>query len=316
MIQKLLAFKRPTYLILILSIVFFAFVLNITMKMFIGGFLLISAMLGGLTLKRTGFIFLILTLILQFVFFAWFNALPIRAVMIQGTIFYLSLALTIGLSIEIKRHIEELNLRKQENCKLTNELIMSFIEAIDAKDHYLHNHSHNVCQYALKLGNTMGFSDSELKALGLAAIFHDIGKLKISEEILNKPAKLSLEEWAIMKSHPANGTEILKNVEQFRKILPDIKYHHRYYDGSGYPEDSPSHEVPLSAHIIMVADSFDAMTSDRPYRKALTEESAYEELRRCSGTQFNPKVVDAFFKAGICTIPYTEERPELPDLCS
>jgi HD-GYP domain-containing protein (c-di-GMP phosphodiesterase class II) len=162
----------------------------------------------------------------------------------------------------------------------------------------------------------MGFSDSELKALGLAAIFHDIGKLKISEEILNKPAKLSLEEWAIMKSHPANGTEILKNVDQFRKILPDIKYHHRYYDGSGYPEDSPSHEVPLSAHIIMVADSFDAMTSDRPYRKALTEEAAYEELRRCSGTQFNPKVVDAFFKAGIRTIPYTEERPELPDLCS
>lgn len=316
MIQKLLAFKRPTYLFLILSIVFFAFALNITMKMFIGGFLLISAMLGGLTLKRTGFVILTLSLILQFIFFAWFNAIPLRAILTQGTIFYLSLALTIGLSLEIKRHIEELNLRKQENCKLTNELIMSFIEAIDAKDHYLHNHSHNVCQYSIKLGKAMCLSDSEIKCLGLAAIFHDIGKLRISEEILNKPDKLNLEEWNAMKSHPTNGTEILKNVEAFKMILPAIKYHHRYYDGSGYPEDMPNEKIPLSAHIIMVADSFDAMTSDRPYRKALSEEAAFEELRRCSGSQFNPKVVDAFFEAKIRAIPYTEERLDLPDLCS
>jgi putative nucleotidyltransferase with HDIG domain len=286
------------------------------MKMFIGGFLLISAMLGGLTLKRIGFVALTLTLIFQFVFFSWLNALPLRAILIQGTIFYLSLALTIGLSLEIKKHIEELNERKHENCKLTNELIMSFIEAIDAKDHYLHNHSHNVCQYSLILGKAMGLTDSEIKSLGLAAIFHDIGKLRVSEEILNKPDKLNFEEWAIMKSHPTNGTQILQNVEKFQKILPIIKYHHRYFNGSGYPEDSRDEEIPLSAHIIMVADSFDAMTSDRPYRKALSEETAFEELRRFSGSQFNPKVVDAFFEAGIRAIPYTEVRAELPDLCN
>jgi len=202
MIQKLLAFKRPTYLALIFSIVIFAFTLNVTMKMFIGGFLLISAMLGGLTLKKGGFIALIVMLILQFLFFAWYNSLPFKAIVIQGVIFYSSLALIVGLSLEIKKHITDLNLKKQENCELTNELIMSFIEAIDAKDHYLQNHSYNVCQYAQIIGKAMNLSDSDIKSLGLAAIFHDIGKLRISEEILNKPDKLSPEEWSIMKSHP------------------------------------------------------------------------------------------------------------------
>ncbi len=313
MIQNLLSFSKTFHVVFLVIIIALAFLINIFIKMFIGGFFLIAIIFGGITLKRKNFGVLLLISSLNFAFFSWFNQLPFKAIVMQGFIFFSSSFLAVFLSQEIKSYMDELNQQKEENCKLTKELIMSFVEAIDAKDQYLQNHSYNVYLYSFKLGTELSFSKERLMNLGLGAIFHDIGKLSVSKEILNNPSKLSETEWDEMKKHVSNGPDILKNVTRLQSILPFIKYHHCFYNGSGYPEAIPNEEIPLESRIIAVADAFDAMTSDRPYRKALLEEQAFEELRLNSGSQFDPIVVDAFFKANIHIIPHNSSKHEMPD---
>jgi len=314
MLQSIMKFKKITYTILLFSIIIIAFILNLYIKMFLGGLLLVAATIGGIVLKRKSYVVLLMMASFNFFFFTWYKQLPLKATLTQGLVFFTSLFLAILLSKEVKENFNELNQKRKENCKLTKELTMSFIEAIDAKDKYLQNHSHNVCLYSIAIGNALSFPVNRVKNLGLAAIFHDIGKLSITEEILNKPSKLSDLEWEEMKKHAANGPSILQNVTKLKEILPFIKYHHRFYNGLGYPDDLPNEKVPLESRIIAVADAFDAMTSDRPYRKALTESNAYDELVKFSGSQFDPIVVDAFIKADIHIIPHSTEKRELPDL--
>jgi len=194
-----------------------------------------------------------------------------------------------------------------ENAKLIADqkalflnTIMALAAAVDAKDPYTHNHSRKVAYYAGLIGKEMNLSAEELGVLERAAILHDIGKIAIPESILNKPDRLTKEEFEIMKTHPLCGVKIVENIREMEVILPGMKYHHERYDGHGYPEGLAGEAIPLQARILAVADTYDAITSDRPYRKGPGHDFAVEELKRCSGTQFVPEVVEAFLRTSVC----------------
>lgn len=142
----------------------------------------------------------------------------------------------------------------------------------------------------------MSLTEKELTALRLAAILHDIGKIGVSDSVLLKPGRLTDEEFSAIKKHTEYGSEILKHIKEFKALIPGVRGHHERYDGKGYPDGLRGKDIPVSALIIAVADSFDAMTSDRPYRKGLGIETAIEELRKNSGTQFAPEMVEAFIR--------------------
>ena len=172
----------------------------------------------------------------------------------------------------------------------------SLSSAIDAKSPWTAGHSERVTKYALQIGKEMGLSEKELKDLELAGLLHDVGKIGTYESILDKPGKLTDEERAIMRQHPAKGAEILAPIKQWKDIIPGVKYHHEFYDGTGYPEGLKGEAIPLHARILTVADTVDAMGADRPYREGRAMDVIIAELKRCSGTQFDPKVAEAFLK--------------------
>ncbi|HEY5600128.1 MAG TPA: HD domain-containing phosphohydrolase [Candidatus Manganitrophaceae bacterium] len=172
------------------------------------------------------------------------------------------------------------------------ESMKALAQAIEAKDLYTRGHCDRMVEYALAIADRLGLSEEEKKHLGYGAALHDIGKIGIHELILNKSGKLTEREYEVMKGHPAMGAEIIKGVDFLSPVAPIIYYHQERYDGKGYPEGLSGEEIPVGARIIAILDTFDAMTSDRPYRKALPMEVAFSELRRCAGTQFDPKIVE------------------------
>ncbi len=192
-------------------------------------------------------------------------------------------------------HIENLQLVLKMQSTFS-ETIQGFALAIEAKDRYTIGHSERVAKLALALCKGLGMSDEETGRIFQAALLHDIGKIGIRYEELNKPEKLTPKEYEMFKLHPVIGRKILQPITFLQDILPDIYYHHEQYDGSGYPEGLRGEEIPIGARILAIADTYDAMTSDRPYRPALSHEVAIEELKRCSGTQFDPKLVEVFIK--------------------
>ncbi len=171
--------------------------------------------------------------------------------------------------------------------------LAALASALDAKDPYTHGHSYRVSRYALLIGEEMGLPDQQLQALEYAALLHDLGKIGIDGEIIAKPGKLTPEEYEMMKTHPAKGAKIIERLRFLKEAAAIVKYHHERVDGQGYPEGLKGDEIPLMARILHVADTYDAMTSSRPYREALSEERAIEELRKYRGTQFDEGVVDA-----------------------
>ncbi|MEN2985167.1 MAG: HD-GYP domain-containing protein, partial [Thermodesulfovibrionaceae bacterium] len=188
-----------------------------------------------------------------------------------------------------------------ENAKLYNELKETFYEivfaladTIEKRDPYTGGHTKRVMDYSLLIGIEMGLSKKELEDLKLAAILHDIGKIGIRDVILLKEGKLNEEEYQIIKNHTIYGAEILEHIRQLKDIVPGVKYHHEKIDGSGYPEGLKEEEIPLIARIIAVADTFDAITTDRSYRKGLPISVAVEELKKKAGVQFDSQVVEAF----------------------
>ncbi|MBM2838921.1 MAG: hypothetical protein HW415_1546, partial [Deltaproteobacteria bacterium] len=190
-----------------------------------------------------------------------------------------------------------------ENAGLISDLeelfisvVKSLSSAIDAKSPWTAGHSERVTKYALDIAKQMGLSEKELKSLELAGLLHDVGKIGTYESILDKPAKLNDEEQAVMRQHPVMGAEILAHIKQLKDIIPGVKYHHEFYDGTGYPEGLKGEAIPLYARILTVADTVDAMGADRPYRKGRATDVIIAELKRCSGTQFDPKVAEAFLK--------------------
>ncbi|GAB4270325.1 MAG: hypothetical protein Kow0029_06970 [Candidatus Rifleibacteriota bacterium] len=189
------------------------------------------------------------------------------------------------------------------NAQLYEDLEASYLSAvralansIDAKDPYTRGHSERVARYSMEIGRVMGLESDEIKTLHVGALLHDIGKISISEGIINKSAKLTDEEYETMKTHPARGASIIEPAKFLKEKVPLIKYHHERFDGKGYPEGLKGQEIPLLARIICVADSYDAMTSKRAYRDTMGREEAKKELIRCSGTQFDPKVVNSFLE--------------------
>lgn len=183
---------------------------------------------------------------------------------------------------------------KAENQAISEMMVRTILKALDCKDHYTFGHSMRVAYFSLVTGRELGLSEGELKELEMSAIFHDIGKIGTPDQVLNKPSRLTEEEFLVMKQHPEQSYEILKEFPVFEKIAKNARYHHERYDGRGYPEGMKGEEIPLFARIILIADTFDAMTSTRPYRKGLPYSVAYDELNQFSGSQFDPKCVKAF----------------------
>ncbi|MFH1094477.1 MAG: HD domain-containing phosphohydrolase [Candidatus Omnitrophota bacterium] len=168
--------------------------------------------------------------------------------------------------------------------------------ALDARDHYTHGHSQQVTEYAVDIAREIGLSFKEIDIIRDAGILHDIGKIGIPDSILLKPGRLTQEEYTQIKKHPVIGKKILEPVNCLADKIPLIYHHHERIDGQGYPDGLVGDNIPLGARILAVADAYQAMTSDRPYRKALPTLIAIEELKRFKGRQFDPHIVEAFLR--------------------
>lgn len=174
--------------------------------------------------------------------------------------------------------------------------ILALSKAVDARDTYTAGHSERVAEISLLIGKRLKLSEEELKKLEYAALFHDIGKIGIPDCILLKNGRLTVEEFEVIQKHPEMGANILKSIDFLKDILPIIKHHHEKYIGKGYPDNIKGYEIPLGARIIAVADTYDAMTTDRPYRKKLSHRTAVEEIMNNKGIQFEERIVDAFME--------------------
>lgn len=180
----------------------------------------------------------------------------------------------------------------EKQVQMGNETILAIAKTVDAKDENTSQHSQRVSEYAVMIGQRLGMSKEECRNLKRAALLHDIGKIGIPDRILNKPARLTDEEYAIMKTHVIRGGEILKDFTLIENVVDGALYHHERYDGKGYAHGLKGEEIPLYGRIIGVADAFDAMTANRVYRQKLDFSFVLEELERCKGSQFDPKMAD------------------------
>jgi diguanylate cyclase (GGDEF)-like protein/putative nucleotidyltransferase with HDIG domain len=196
-----------------------------------------------------------------------------------------SYRLYLGRLEDEKRHVESM-------AALHLRTIEALALAIDAKDHTTHSHLQRVRTYAVEIGKELGLSNDELEALKAAAMLHDIGKLAVPEHIINKPGRLTGEEFEKMKIHPAVGAEILERVNFPYPVAPIVRSHHEKWDGSGYPDGLKGEEIPLAARVLTAVDCLDAMASDRQYRRALPLDKAMEHIVSLSGRDFDPKVVE------------------------
>jgi len=194
-------------------------------------------------------------------------------------------------------------LDKPETSKISAELetrpralsiIYALAATVDAKDHYTYGHSRKVSDYSVAMAEALDLPQDRIATIRAASLLHDIGKVGIPDSILSKEGPLTDEEWEPVKIHPKLGVEILRHIIDLVNCLPAILHHHEHYNGRGYPSGLKGDSIPLEGRILAIADAYDAMTSPRPYRKQLPAQSALEELRRCAGTQFDPKLVELF----------------------
>jgi HD-GYP domain-containing protein (c-di-GMP phosphodiesterase class II) len=178
-----------------------------------------------------------------------------------------------------------------------HETVMAMATAIEAKDRYTGGHTKRVALFSELIAKYMDLSKEEREEVKLSAILHDVGKIGIDDKVLKKDAPLDKGEWEHMKQHPDLGYRILAHIRSLKRITDGMRFHHERPDGNGYPMGLKGEEIPMIARIISVADTFDAMTSNRPYRKGLDYDVAFEEIVKNAGTQFDQKVVDAFIRA-------------------
>jgi len=174
------------------------------------------------------------------------------------------------------------------------ESIYAFAKTIEAKDNYTSEHGEDTALFVTEVGKRLNLFDKDMESLKHAAVLHDLGKIGIPDDILNKKGKLTDQEYEIIKKHPQIGAEIIRPIHFLKDIIPIILYHHERFDGLGYPAGLKGEEIPFSARIVAVADVYQALISDRPYRKAYTKENALEIIQRGAGTQFDPKIVETF----------------------
>jgi putative two-component system response regulator len=213
------------------------------------------------------------------------------------------------LELEIRKYQKNLEQRVGEQTKEVRKVFLGAIEALafalEAKDKYTAGHSRRVTEIAVAIGKELGLSPTNLEDLRWGGLLHDVGKIAVDQLIQNKPGELTSEEYEHIMTHPHVGAGIVKPVVN-DKVVKMIEHHHDYYNGSGMNQVVRGEDIPLGARILAVADAFDAMTSDRPYRSAMSIADALDEIKRCAGTQFDPAVVDAFLKIPVAGIVLAE----------
>ena len=207
---------------------------------------------------------------------------------------WFSFYLTSTLTQRLHQRLTNLISLQRDLRKNYLETVMALSQAVEAKDPNIKRHLERVIKYATLIGEKLNFKEEDMEALRFGAILHDIGKIGINVDILLKPGRLTPEEFLQIKKHPEIGTEIIKGVEFLKKVEPIILHHHERYDGKGYPEGLKGDEIPLLARVVTIVDSYEAMTSNRPYKKAKSKKEAIEELKKEKGKQFDPNIVDTF----------------------
>lgn len=202
--------------------------------------------------------------------------------------------------LELLARIESLG-KENEGLRADYERLLlqagrALLKTLELRDPYTYGHSMRVMEYTMMIGRAASLSLRQLKTLELAAMFHDIGKVGTPDCVLLKPSRLTPEEQKIMAEHAAHSGEIIELIDEFKAAGEGVRHHHERFDGEGYPAGLSGKQIPLESRIILVGDTFDAMTSNRPYRKALPVETAYAELERFSGVQFDPEFVRIFMR--------------------
>ncbi len=192
--------------------------------------------------------------------------------------------------------LEDISDSYKELEELFIKLVRVMVNALDAKSPWTKGHSERVSLIAEQIADEMAVDEDEIKDIKLAGLLHDIGKIGTYDYLLDKPGRLTKEEFEVVKKHPAQGADILQDIKQLQDIIPFIRYHHEKLDGNGYPDRLLGDQIPLGARILHVADSFDSMTSDRPYRPAPGIQYALSEMEKFKGIQFDHKVVEAFLR--------------------
>jgi HD-GYP domain-containing protein (c-di-GMP phosphodiesterase class II) len=202
-----------------------------------------------------------------------------------------------AMSGAIESAVEDLRKAARENHLLFINSVRMLAAAIDAKDPYTRGHSERVARYSIAIGKNLELGEQDMRNLRISALLHDVGKIGIDDRILRKPGALSDDEFEVMKGHPAKGAAIMSGVAQLIDIIPGMKYHHEKWSGGGYPDGLTAEEIPMQARIVAIADTFDAMTTNRPYQKAMELNYVVEKIKSFAGTRFDPHVVDAFANA-------------------
>jgi len=216
--------------------------------------------------------------------------------------FFIAVGSDVAMAIRNAQLFSELQSELDKKYRLFIHTTVALAAAIDAKDHYTHGHTARVTNLSLEIAKKLGQKDKKLidekflERLHISGLLHDIGKIGVPESILNKEGPLTDEERKKMREHPLVGAAILQPIKELEDSILGVKYHHENYDGSGYPEGLKGEQIPLIASIISVADTFDAMTTDRPYRRGLSKQEAVEEIKRVSGRQFDSLIADALIE--------------------
>ena len=192
------------------------------------------------------------------------------------------------------------------------EMVFALVQAIETRDPCTKGHSLQVANIAVELTKILGNSERELELIRYAGLLHDVGKIAVPETILNKPFSLNEEEWKVMKKHPVISAEIVRPIKDLGEIERWILYHHERWDGTGYPEGLKGREIPFFSRILAICDTYSAMVSDRPYRKGLTDESAREEIKKFSGKQFDPEIVEIFLTLSKEFLKRLIEKKDVP----
>ena len=196
------------------------------------------------------------------------------------------------------REIKKINAELSETYEKLEQAYLDSIQTVrytvEAKDSYTRGHSDRVSEYSCLIGKKLGLPEEDIKRLHIGGLFHDVGKIGVPDNILQKNGKLTDDEYSEIKNHPTIGAHILSTASIFQDIIPIVKHHHEKYDGNGYPSRLKGEDIPYLARIAAIADSFDAMTSKRVYRDSLPVETVISEFERCRGTQFDPYLTDVF----------------------
>jgi putative nucleotidyltransferase with HDIG domain len=197
----------------------------------------------------------------------------------------------------------------EEKEQLFLGILMALTRAIDAKSRWTAGHSERVARYAEAIGRSLGLAEEELRSLSIAAILHDIGKLAVPESILDKPARLDEQEYAVIRTHPETGVRILGDIPAYRDIVPGVLHHHEHWNGGGYPGGLRGTQIPLQSRIICLADVYDAITADRPYRSGMSQAEARTFIESMSGVMFDPALVGELWR-----VVELEQQQNLPSM--